>query len=224
MTLPGFIAESSLGPATRAYRGNAFMGESGANVNSAAWPATCLHISAAGIANSDGPAVSPALQAFQGTSLKAKQKSCTMSYAGYVVFPMTVCDPPVVLGGGVLSQRTGASSVAPDSPHVNGAAPRGAAIGGGMFCHVRGGPWFAQVTTTEFCADIPDSSTLKIIGAPQAFAISWSGDITQIPAPFRAQDFSFSGQSCRCCGGFTECPDGRCVPHGVSCDIHPSLQ
>jgi hypothetical protein len=137
--MPGFTAESSLGPATPVYGGTAFLRRSCAVVSSAAWPVACLHLSPARFANNTGRAghaVSSSAQAFPGNVAYA-QRSCTTTYYGYLVFPMTVCDPPVVLEGRVLSQRIASSPIAPDSqriPHVNGAAPQGAAFWGANAC------------------------------------------------------------------------------------------
>ena len=191
--MPGFNADSSLGPTTGVYPGNAVLGRS------------------------DG--IVPMLK---------KQRSCTTRYAGFnIIYPMTVCFPWPDLVTGLVA----ASSRVPDwTPaaqsvkHVNLSAARAAAFRLSPFCRVSGGPWFAQVTTTESCDDaIPDQSVLEIIGAPQPFSIQWTGDLRDIPAPFSEQQFSLWGlPSCSCCAGFTQCPDGSCVPHGTSCDIHPA--
>jgi len=193
MNMPGFNADSSLGPTTGVYPGNAVLGRS------------------------DG--IVPMLK---------KQRSCTTRYAGFnIIYPMTVCFPWPDLVTGLVA----ASSRVPDwTPaaqsvkHVNLSAARAAAFRLSPFCRVSGGPWFAQVTTTESCDDaIPDQSVLEIIGAPQPFSIQWTGDLRDIPAPFSEQQFSLWGPpSCSCCAGFTQCLDGRCVPHGTSCDIHPA--
>lgn len=196
MNMPGFNADLSLSPTTGIHRGNAVPGRSGGLV--------------------------PMLK---------KQRSCATNYVGYVAYPMTVCDRwgEFVTG---LDWKTIATS--PSVPgwipasqsvkHFKLSAARSAESRLSPFCRVSGGPWFAQVTTTESCDDaIPDFSMLEIIAAPQPFAIYWTGDLRDIPPPFREQDFTLAGlPSCSCCGGFTQCPDGRCVPHGTSCDIHPA--
>jgi hypothetical protein len=196
MKLPQFNAESSLGPTKGIYRGNAVLGGSGGIV--------------------------PMLK---------KQRSCTTKYAGYVDYPMTVCSGWGDLVTGLDWNTIAASPSVPDwAPawrsvtHLNLSAAPSAASRASRFCRVSGGPWFAQVTTIGSCYDwVPDVSTLEITGAPEHFAIQWTGDLQDIPAPFSAQLFSLAGPpSCSCCGGFTQCPDGRCVPHGTSCDIYPA--
>lgn len=197
MKMPGFNAESSLGPTTGTYRVNTVFGRSGGIV--------------------------PMLK---------KQRSCTTKYAGFnVIYPMIVCSPwPDLVTGLDLQAFADSPSVPNWTPasqsvkHLNLSAARAAAFRLSPFCRVSGGPWFAQVTTTESCDDaIPDFSMLEIIGAPQRFSIEWIGDLRDIPAPFSEQQFSLWGlPSCSCCAGFTHCPDGRCVPHGSRCDIYPA--
>ena len=192
MNMPGFTADSSLGPTTGTYRVDTVFGRSGS--------------------------ILPMLK---------KQRSCTTTYAGFVVYPMTVCFPwpDLVTGLVAASSRIPNSTPAAQSvKHLNLSAARAAAFRLSPFCRVSGGPWFAQVTTTESCDDaIPDFSMLEIIAAPEPFSIQWTGDLRDIPAPFSEQQFFLWGApSCSCCAGFTQCPDGRCVPHGTSCDIHPA--
>jgi hypothetical protein len=194
--MPGFNAGSSLGPTKGMYRSGAVLGRS------------------------DG--ILPMLE---------KQRSCTTKYWGYVDYPMTVCSGWGDFVTGLGSKTVVASpNVADRMPpsrsveHLKLSAVPSVASRVSRFCHVSGGPWAAQVTTTEFCNDyVPDFSVLEIVGAPEPLSIQWSGDITNIPTPFRKQDFVLAGTPvCSCCGGFSECPDGRCVPRGTSCDIHPA--
>jgi hypothetical protein len=199
-----------------------------------AWTAECSLYRASGsyrpLRASGGSTGKPGIRlqlpsAASGILLRPKQQSCTTTYTGYVVYPMKVCSPPTFPGAGFLQ--------------VGGAVPRSTPASRSTanfdfsasvafdrwspFCHLSGGPWFARVTTTESCDDVvPNRSVLEIIAAPEPFAIVWDGNLKDIPAPFREQDFGFAGMACDCCAGFTQCPDGRCLPHGVSCDIQPA--
>jgi hypothetical protein len=141
---------------------------------------------------------------------------------------MTVCRWNDLLTGldwKMIEARSGVPDwTLPSTSYFKSTAPKSAEFRVPQFCRVSGGPWFAQITTTESCNDlIPDVSSLEILGAPEHFAIQWPADLRDIPAPFREQDFSLAGSPlCICCGGFMQCPDGRCVPPGTSCEIHPA--
>jgi hypothetical protein len=89
-------------------------------------------------------------------------------------------------------------------------------------CRVIAHPFIGEVTTIQSCEDTtPDSSQLIVQGHPE-LTTRWTGGINEIPPQFNRNWFTFMGQSCGCCGGLTDCFDGRCVPHGVSCDFHPA--
>ncbi|HYG78894.1 MAG TPA: hypothetical protein VD861_00820 [Pyrinomonadaceae bacterium] len=104
---------------------------------------------------------------------------------------------------------------------LNSPATRVARFGRLQDCRVYALPFIADVTTTEACDDnIPDSSTMEVYGHPE-LTLHWTGGINDIPAPYNPGWFTFLGQTCNCCGGFTQCTDGRCVPRGVSCEQHP---
>lgn len=164
--------------------------------------------------------------------LKPKQQSCVLNYDAYVIFPMTVCFPPAILTDELelANAKTQADpqgwSAASGPVRYNKLSQfRTVRFPNPLFCRVSGGPWFAQVKTTESCEDtVPDTSVLTILGAPQQLTVVWSGGITDIPPPFNADSFAFEGESCSCCGGFVSCPDGSCKPRGSSCTITPAVK
>ncbi len=167
----------------------------------------------------------PPVQKASVTPRLAKQRSCVKNYDAYVVYPMTVCFPPGDLLGPDLAGAKAQAELPGWSPVSQPARyyklSRSSAAR--LFCRVSGGPWYAQVTTTESC-DVPDQSVLTITGAPQPLTVVWFGGINDVPPPFNPNSFAFEGETCSCCGGFTSCPDGRCVPHGVSCTINPAAK
>ena len=157
------------------------------------------------------------------------QSTCVLEYSGFVVYPLTVCFPPreLVTNGEFLAveARTAPAGPSPSlSPkqYYKLSKPALARINM-LFCEQSGGPWFAKVTTQTFCdSQIPHHSTLEIIGGPQPFSVSWDGDLRDVPPPFDPHGFGLSSETCGCCGGFTQCPDGRCLPPGVNCTISPA--
>lgn len=139
---------------------------------------------------------------------KSRQQSCSTKYSAYIShwFPVTVCRP-------INASRALGS--------LKSRAPRITRFGGLQDCHVINLPFIAEVTTTEWCEDsIPDSSVMEVSGHPE-LTTQWTGRIEDIPEPYNPNWFTFMGQDCHCCGGLTECPDGRCLPKGVSCDLQP---
>ena len=161
-----------------------------------------------------------------------KQRSCVDKFAGYVVYPLTVCFPPFDLVNtgelaAIESQTTpsGWSPASSSTRYYKLSKSNTVAFTDRLFCRQSGGPWYAEVTTTISCEDsVPDISQLAIIAGPQPFGIVWDGDLRDIPPPFNPSSFGFVGESCTCCAGFTQCPDGRCLPHGVSCTITPAAK
>src|ERR1044071_7342155 len=155
--------------------------------------------------------------------LPKKSQFCTDEYVAYVVYPMTICTPPII-GGGANAEL--ARVAAPASSAVSAGASLAAQDSGfaasstlSPFCHVSGGPWFADVKTTDSCImGVPDHSVLSILSAPQPFSTFWDGDINSVPPPFNPNVSAFVGEGCACCPGFISCPDGRCLPFGFSCD------
>lgn len=151
-----------------------------------------------------------------------KSRYCTDELVAYVVYPMTVCTPPIIGGTATTLARVAASAAAAVSSGASlSAQDSGFAAASTLspFCHVNGGPWFADVKTTESCIlGVPDRSVLAIIAAPQPFSTSWDGDISAVPPPFNPNVFALKGTVCDCCPGFISCLDGRCLPPGVSCD------
>jgi hypothetical protein len=201
MNMPGFNAESSLGPTKGAYRSNTVFGKSAA------------------------------VEIAQRTLLAPRRQSCTEKYGAYIShwFPVTVCESlyddltvstfrearPAILGdlGGMAGSR--ATSLDPSLSQRT-------RLSGPQYCHVIHAPFIAEVTTIQSCNDsIPDFSVLEVMGRPE-LAIKWDGGISDIPQPYNPHWFSFEGVSCNCCPGFTDCLDGRCLPKGVSCDTQPA--
>src|SRR5262249_356615 len=102
----------------------------------------------------------------------SKAQACVKTYAGYVIFPLTVCMPSsdlIVTGEAAAIE----AQTAPLrwSPSWQGARYYGlskssvARINARLFCRQSGGPWYAEVTTRESCDDaIPDQSSLDITG------------------------------------------------------------
>lgn len=171
----------------------------------------------------------PPVQKAAVKPLLPKQRSCVKNYDAYVVYPMTLCFPPGDLLGPELAGAKAQAEPPGWSPASQPARyyKLSRSSFASLFCRVSGGPWYARVTTTESCADLPDQSVLTILGAPQPLTVVWSGGINDVPAPFNSNSFAFEGEACSCCGGFTPCPppdEGRCVPHGVSCTSNPAVK
>jgi hypothetical protein len=167
------------------------------------------------------------------SALMTKQQACTKKYAAYVVYPMTVCFPPTHLLGVAetdLAAATAQANPAGWSPASQ--ATRYYKLSGSriarftpLFCRVSGGPWEAEVTTTESCDDLPDQSVLEIGDAPQPLTVQWSGGINDIPPPFNPNTFILvAAETCTCCSGFVQCPTGECVPIGVTCPNAPAVR
>jgi hypothetical protein len=160
-----------------------------------------------------------------GVPLAPNSRSCTDKYVGFMVYTMIDCTPPALGGTATELARVAASpalAVSPASPVASLAAvDSGFATGSTLspFCRILGGPWYTEVKTTESCImGVPDFSTLAILSAPQPFSTSWNGDLGDMPPPFNPNIFAFAGSVCECCPGFISCPDGRCLPHGFSCN------
>jgi hypothetical protein len=138
---------------------------------------------------------------------EARQQSCSTKYSAYIShwFPVTVCRP--------INASRAAESFKSRAPRMTRFVPQD--------CHVINLPFIADVTTMKSCEDtIPDSSVMEVSGHPE-LTIHWTGRIEDIPKPYNPNWFTFMGESCHCCAPLTECPDGRCLPKGVSCDLHP---
>ena len=202
MKLPGFNAESSLGPSQTAYFGNNVSGGSSA-------------------AHGTRGTVVPA---------RRRQQSCSTKYSAYIShhFPVTVCRP---LFNDLSNSVATMAKVGPGGP-VGAFGSRGLALksAGSQLarfgilqdCRVVFLPFIADVTTTQNCEDsLPDTSVLEVYGHPE-LSTSWTGGISNIPAPHNPNWFSLVGNSCSCCAPLFECPDGSCKPMGVSCDQHPA--
>ena len=203
MKLPGFNAESSLGPSKTAYFAKNVSG---------------------GLSAADPT---------RGTVLPAKrrQQSCSTKYSAYIShhFPVTVCRP---LFNDLSNSVATMARVGSGGPvgafgsrgltDLKSAGSRLARFGILQDCRVVFLPFIADVTTTQNCEDsLPDSSVLEVYGHPELSA-HWTGGIGNIPAPHNPNWFGLVGNSCSCCAPLIECPDGSCKPMGVSCDQHPA--
>jgi len=192
MNLPGFNAESSLGPSAGAYLGRNMSGRS---------PTTGV--------------VTPALP---------RARSCTTKYGAWIShhFPQTVCKPLFDPGGSVATQAADAPSNPDRSFKPRAVTSRTSRFNPLQDCRVIYAPFVADVTVTQDCdTRLPDSSELVVQGHPE-LNTSWIGGINEMPPQFNRNWFTFTGQSCSCCGGLTDCFDGRCLPRGVSCDVRPA--
>jgi len=203
MKLPGFNAESSLGPSRTAYFAKNVSGDSNA-------------------AHSTRGTVLPA---------RRRQQSCATKYSAYIshYFPVTVCRP---IFNDLSNSVATMARVAP-GPLSGTFGPRAGTmlksaassvnrIGALQDCRTVALPFIAEVTTTQNCEDsLPESSEMVVYGHPELRTV-WTGGIENIPAPYNSGWFGVMGNSCSCCPPLTECPDGRCVPRGVDCDQHPA--
>lgn len=197
MKIPGFDAESSLGPATGAYRKGNTLGAPATHNRSVVIPA------------------------------EKRARSCSTKYEAYIShhFPETVCKPLFDPGRSVATLAAAGPNSLDRSftPRaVRSRTSRTSTFNILQDCRVIFAPFIADVTVTQHCdTRQPDSSQLIVQGHPE-LNTSWTGGINDMPPQFNRNWFTFMGQSCGCCGGLTDCFDGRCVPHGVSCDVHPA--
>src|SRR4051812_14143733 len=95
MNIPGFNAESSLGPSRGMYRGKAVFGGLGA-VKSGSGPALAGTMHPALERGWAGLTPVPQETAFTIPPL-VRSKKCTTHYSGYVTYPMRLCRPPYTL-------------------------------------------------------------------------------------------------------------------------------
>lgn len=150
-------------------------------------------------------------------------RSCTDSWDGYVLYPMTVCYPPTAQFESVaidrLTARNARAQGAIDAPaYFKLSAHPFVNIRQPWFCTVRGGPWYAHVEGKQMCNTDPNVRlfTAELLGAPQSVVVSWSGTLEDVPAPLELPALSFTKQVCICCSGVT-CPDGSCKPNISQC-------
>ena len=197
MKMPGFNAESSLGPSAGVYVKGKLLSASTTQLV--------------------GGVVRPALR---------RAQACSTTYKAYIShhFPVTVCEPMVPVVGGAVKTM---AAVTPIGRQTQLSSPTARTSGRSLrFPHLQNCrtvalPYIGKVTTTQNCDDsIPDSSSLEVYGHPE-LTTHWTGGINQMPPPHNPDWFGLAGHSCRCCPGFTDCFDGRCLPRGVSCDVHP---
>ena len=202
MKLPGFNAESSLGPSKTAYFAKNVSGGSTA-------------------ADAARGAVLPA---------RRRQQSCATKYKAFIshYFPVTVCRPifhdlsnsvatMARVGPGALDGTLG--------PRAGALLKSGSSLInriGLQECRTVALPFIAEVTTRQNCEDtIPDSSEMVVYGHPELTTF-WTGGIENIPAPYNSGWFGVMENSCSCCAPLFQCPDGSCKPMGVSCEQHPA--
>lgn len=196
MKLPGFNAESSLGPSQGTYL-------------------------AGKTSNGSAPGAEILAARRREQSCTTKYKAYISAY-----FPVTVCRPIFNdLSNSVATMAKAAPGSPTGSRGLSVLnSPRGqlGKFGALQDCRTVALPFIADVTTTQACDDlIPDTSVLEIWGHPE-LSTSWNGGIEHLPAPYDQAWFGVAGSSCSCCAPFTQCPDGRCVLHQTSCDQHPA--
>ena len=148
-------------------------------------------------------------------------KVCVTHYLGYVVYPYTVCYPPSILAGSLdwnRIQTPSAASAAQPSRFFKLSAFEGLAIAQPFFCTSKGGPWYAELDSRPRCENINISDFLLIINGPQPVEVKWSGTRQNGPPSINLNNLTAAGEDqCVCCNGTTLCPNGQCVPPGVSC-------
>jgi hypothetical protein len=190
MNLPGFTAESSIGPNMGIYRQRALARGSVAS-NSLPQQANMMFV--------------PQLP---------RERQCTTIHSGYVTYPMLVCRPPDLSTGG---NQTGNAGGSIQSRLISRQA-RTARLS--PFCRTVNGPWLAYVVQQESCDfNEPDHFSLTIVGAPQPVNLAWQGRLEDVPGPVGAiGNLSPTIPSCLCCGAKKQCLDGSCVPFQVPCD------
>jgi hypothetical protein len=177
-----------------------------------------------------GAATSQMAESVVRPALK-KSQQCTTSYGAYIShhFPVTVCEPMIP------DLNSSVATMAAAAPNSRGTLfmqqlwsaldtkPFGASTRFGRFqnCRTFALPFIGRVETTQNCDDsLPDSSVLEVYGHPE-LTRHWTGGINEIPPPYNPDWFGVTGHSCRCCAGFVDCFDGRCLPRGSSCSQHP---
>jgi len=157
----------------------------------------------------------------------APARACTTHYAGYVIYPFTVCYPPSVLYDmlklAAASETPAASGVTISPPQVFKLTSHPlVSFGSFWYCTVRSGPWYAEVSGAQTCNANPNilSFTAAISGAPEPVFTSWSGTLADVPPPLKLVAISETGQFCTCCSGVT-CPNGACAPDSQHCGVGP---
>jgi hypothetical protein len=198
MSIPGFNAESSLGANAGVYTGKTISG------------------------------LSPA-QSARGLVIPAapREQWCETKYWGGVThyFPVTVCEP---IFPDLRTSEATMAAAAPNSPWAP-FTPRAATSFSplrrfGNFrqrCRVIELPLYGTVTTTQNCEDsLPDSSVLEVQEHPE-LKTQWTGGLENIPPPYNPGWFKSTSTTCKCCGGFQQCPNGTCVPINKSCTKKP---
>jgi hypothetical protein len=203
MSIPGFSADSSLGPVRGIYRGSAVSRGSG-----------------------DLDALAPAATSRVLTAL-APFKECTITHSGFVTFPVRVCRSPFPspdpgegtfgtdLGGGLQGTTTG---LAERSAVARFGDAHLASLS--RFCTIVNGPWLADIEQHVPCSIFePDHFVLSILGTPQPITFEWDGTLEDAPDEVGALgNLSTSEPDCSCCGGLKLCPDGSCKPMSVPCE------
>jgi hypothetical protein len=223
MTMPGFGAGWSLGPARGTYRGSAVFGGSGVASSGSGPPPAGTVRAALGW---EGVSPVPQEAAFTVPPLPApRAQTCTTVLSGYVTYPMCVYSPPSTPpGGGTGGIGLGGSAdtsvgISRQARALPGPTAGRAGLAAPCLCQARFGPWFATVLQTQSCNFLePDHFTLKIQSAPQPVELKWTGTLQDAPAPVGAVgNLSPSLPTCSCCSGFKQCLDGSCVPPSAPC-------
>jgi hypothetical protein len=156
----------------------------------------------------------------------APARACTTVYEGYVVYPITVCNPPSVLFESLIAiADTGPppmGSRVPATRNYKLTSHPLTRLGPPWFCTVRSGPWYARVEGAQICNVDPNirSFTAQLLGAPEPVVVIWSGALTDVPPPLVLTAITASGDFCTCCSGVM-CPNGNCVPKFENCGVKP---
>ena len=155
--------------------------------------------------------------------------SCTSNFAGFMVFPVTVCYP---VGG--LVEQVHLSGSATEAARSAAARPRQevkyyrlssfTGLSGPFLCSTRGGPWSAEAKETQDCNG-QLSTTLTITTPGDDVAFLWHDRFTNPPPEFHLNtlgNLSLEGPAtCSCCAGFKDC-DGSCIPEDAPCSHNPA--
>ncbi len=174
------------------------------------------------------PVAKPAPPIESGPVSLAPSKACTSVFDGYVIYPITVCQPPTEFFESL--DLTLAQAPAP-APGKTGVLPvkyfkltshPQVRFGLPFFCTVRGGPWYAHVEGAQICNVNPNTRLFKaeILGAPESVVVTWTGALTDVPPPLNLTGIQQTGEFCSCCSGVM-CPSGNCVPNINQCGVGP---
>ena len=157
----------------------------------------------------------------------APPRACTTVYEGYVTYPITVCQPPVILEQTLSPPARpappGSTTASFEVKHFKLSAHPALPVGfPPWFCTVRGGPWYGYIEGKQICNVDPNVRlfTAQILGAPEPVVVTWTGALENVPPPLKLVSIAPTGQFCTCCSGVM-CPDGSCKPSFDACQVMP---